>query len=191
MKNKRLKRILILAVLALAVLVLHMRWDDIVQKPLVPESENYVLAKQHDDYAEYVLSTFHHVRDELMFYHYFQDKELVKAGFTSLRPWVYKLVIVPEPSWGLTGSATSSPSYNSDEGCVIYVYEDCLEIDGVTYLFPEEDEQGSVLDFFDKSWDLFRYHTEDGYSRQGVYTGRVYPGEPQEDNMPTRYYPEE
>lgn len=191
MKNKRLTRILIIAVLAFAVLVLHLRWDDIVQKPLVPDSETYVLAKQHDDYAEYVVSTFHNVRDDLMFYHYFQDKELVKAGFTSLRPWIYKLVIVPEPGRGLTGSSTMSRSYNMAEGCVIYVYEDCLEIDGVTYLFPEEDEQGSVLDFFDKSWDLFRYHNEDGYIRQGVYTGRVYPGEPQKDNMPTRYYPEE
>lgn len=172
--KKKWKWILGAVVLAYALLVVCMRWDDIVKKPLVPEAEHYVLAKQWDDYGEYVITDdFGYIS---MWHDYFADKELLTAKYVSLRPWKYKLILTPTVVSGF--STSGFVFYNHDKACIMYIYEDCLEIDGITYYFREESEQSDMLDFFDGMWsDLTHLY-------QGVPTGKVYPGVPQDDYMP-------
>lgn len=107
------------------------------EPPIVTQGHFTFLAKQNDDHIEYFVKS-----DPYSVYNYLSCMRFERAESGALGRWQYRAI--------LTNSSRPKPEGghlipNDRSSCFITVYENYIEIDGITYLFPEE---ADILDWF-------------------------------------------
>ena len=114
--------------------------------PYIWQGHNIVFATQQDDKIQYFV-----MQDPYSVYNYLAYMNFERAETAKYGKWIYRVDLIGTLDYDKNG-VVMIPNTNESEGvCKIYVYEDCIDINGITYKFPEGEDVFGWFDTFYKN----------------------------------------
>ena len=142
--KKTLKIVLCVVLFVLVILVIRIHT---IPKPKVEpniyKSELLILRKQEETHMNYmcVMNDVHAVHNFLM------RQEWKKSEYAYLKSWIYGVTITSTLTTdGYEGDWVTTNTNDDEQICKIYLYDDCIEINGIFY---EPDNYSEIYNYFE------------------------------------------